>query len=485
MIEGRLPPHNIDAEENVISSLLIDGELIHGLALEHSDFYHEENATLYSACKTVERRGVSINQVTIAQELSERGKLETIGGVAFLSHLIATCATPLDCRFYADIVKRLATHRSLILAGEKIAELGYKQGPDITDSLHRVDEILLSLRSTSLVEPKTGISEDAPILRNISEVEPESVSWLWKPYIPFGKLTLLEGDPGVGKSWVALALTTAMSLGHGLPFQGENAEGPVLIASAEDGLADTIRPRLDKMGANLSSIKAIDGLFTLDEAGFSLLETWVESFIPGLLIIDPLVAYFSGDMDINKANQVRYGTARLAKLATKWGLAIVAVRHLTKGGSLKPIYRGLGSIDFTASARSVLLAGCDPDNPQVRGLIHIKHNLSTEGVPIGYEIREDGFLWTDHCDLTADKIFQATDGGNALNEAKTFLLEVLASGEQAAKECFEEAKTRGISEVTLKRAKGDMGVLTYRIGEKGKEGGGKWFWKMPENLPKE
>ncbi len=350
------------------------------------------------------------------------------------------------------------------------------------------DEVLTIARSISKYEPATprietkteAVSEDnTPKLIRISDVTPEDVKWLCPPYIPLGKLTLLEGDPGVGKSWVCLAIAAAISIGHGIPGQTELGYGQVILASAEDGLADTIRPRLDSMRADINAIHAIDGLFTLDDAGFNLLEDKIREVVPILLIIDPLVAYLSGDMDINKANQVRYATSRLSKLAEKYGMAVLAIRHLTKGGNLKPIYRGLGSIDFTASARSVLLAGCDPDDPQIRGIVHIKSNLAPLGKPIVYELREDGFFWTDHCDLTADRIFAANEGENALDEAKSFLLDVLSEGEVPANDIYTQADNRGIAKRTLHRAEKELKIVVAKSGEPGEKGFRKWYWKLP------
>lgn len=236
------------------------------------------------------------------------------------------------------------------------------------------------------------------------------------------------------------------------------------------------------MGANTKIIQAVDGLFTLDEAGFQ----WIEGAIcnsnplPLLLVIDPLVAYLSGDIDINKANQVRYSTARLGKLADKYGLAIIAVRHLTKGGSLKPIYRGLGSIDFVASARSVLLAGEDPDSPQNRGFVHIKSNLAPKGQAIGYELRDGNFYWLEHTELTQEKILGTSneDESHPLNEAKELIQNALLPGPVTAKDIFSEAKAKCISERTLNRAKKELGVEAYRDGQTGKQGGGQWFWKL-------
>jgi hypothetical protein len=391
----------------------------------------ERNSTLASLAGTFRRRGLSEREIYIALAAINQNR----------------CSPPLPDADLREIAKSIKRYAPTATPSQSKEPIKYK---------------------------------DTPILRDLIDIQPEAVKWLWKPYIPYGKFSLLEGDPGIGKSWVALAIATALSLGCGLPKQDETTRAPVLIASCEDGLADTIRPRLDGMGADLSAISAIDGLFTLDDGGFELLEGWVQQTVPGLLIIDPLVGYLSGELDINKANQVRHGTARLAKLADKYGLAILAIRHLTKGGSLKPIYRGLGSIDFTASARSVLMAGCDPDLPNSRGILHIKSNLAPLGEAIGYELRNDGFFWTDHCDLTIERLFATSEGGSALHDAKAFLLDLLADGEVPANEIYAQADNRDIAKRTLHRAKEELRVLAVKSGDPGEKGFRKWYWKLPQ-----
>lgn len=321
-----------------------------------------------------------------------------------------------------------------------------------------------------------------PELRYLDTVEAREIKFLWNPYIPIGKLTLLEGDPGVGKSWITLAITTAVSLGHGLPpVFGPNEIGYALIASAEDGLSDTIKPRLELMKAEVTNICAIDGLFTLDDDGFKMLEGYIIKVKPILVVIDPLVAYISGEMDINRANQVRHATARLARLAGKHNLAMLAVRHLTKGASLKPLYRGLGSIDFTASARSALLAGNDPEDSETRGIVHIKSNLSPRGNPIGYKItKESVFEWLSTSSLTAEQLLSAGEGSHSqLNIAKAFLTDVLSGGPQSAKDVYSEAESQGISKGTLNRAKQDLKIISYNQPELGKRGAGKWCMRLP------
>jgi len=309
----------------------------------------------------------------------------------------------------------------------------------------------------------------------MSEVQPEPVVWLWDPYIPLKKPTLLEGDPGIGKSWVCLAIATAVSTGRGLPGGGSREPQGVLIASAEDGLGDTLRPRLEAMGASLGLIYAIDGPLSLDATGFNLLEQYMVCYTPSLVIIDPLVAYIGANVDIHRANETRQVLAQLARLADQHNAAILAVRHLTKGSTLKPIYRGVGSIDFTAACRSVLLAGCEADNPQNRVIVHIKSNLAMPGPSIGYELRQDGFFWTGESTLTAGDVLAGEGEPSAMEEAMGFLLAELTGSSMPAKQVFKDAKDSGISEVTLRRAKFKLGVIAERIGGSG----GSWYWRLP------
>jgi hypothetical protein len=322
-------------------------------------------------------------------------------------------------------------------------------------------------------------------LVNMDDIEPETVDWLWQPYIPKGKVTLLEGDPGAGKSWVSLAIATAVSLGKGLPGQEPGEPSNTLLASAEDGLGDTIRPRLDAMGADVSRVVAIDGALTLDDAGFTLMEDYINTVKPVLLIIDPLVGYLGAAVDMHRSNETRPVMARLAKLAETHQLALLAIRHLSKYGGAKSIYRGLGSIDFTAACRSVLLAGCDAENLQKRGIVQIKSNLAQTGPAIGYELRDDRFYWTGESDLTAARILAIGDSGegkSAIDEAADFLKDELADGPVEAKQVFSDAKSLGIYERTLNRAKSKLRITSKREGESGKRGIARVKWQLPEDL---
>ncbi len=345
-------------------------------------------------------------------------------------------------------------------------------------------EILAQLTDKLAAIAKRTAAKDTDLVC-IGDVEPETVSWLWLPYIPKGKVTLLEGDPGVGKSWVSLAIATAVSLGKGLPGTEAIESASVVLASAEDGLGDTIRPRLDAMGADVRNIHAIKGALDFGDSGLAQLEDFIQQVKPALVIIDPLVAYIGANVDIHRSNETRAVMAKLADIAEKHSCAILAIRHLTKGGTLKPIYRGLGSIDFAASCRSVLMAGCDPDNDQKRGIVQIKSNLAPKGQAIGFELRDGGFYWTGESDLTAARIMAVEDTGDgktAIDEAVDFLRDELTDGPVEAKQVFSDAKSLGIYERTLNRAKSKLRITSKREGESGKRGIARVKWQLPEDL---
>lgn len=333
----------------------------------------------------------------------------------------------------------------------------------------------------ALVREAKPLGEGDISLVCIADVEPETVAWLWFPYIPLAKLILLEGDPGIGKSWVSLGIATAVSLGKGLPGTDAVDSAAVLLASAEDGLGDTIRPRLDAMCADVHKIHAVKGALDFGNNGLSVLEGYIERIQPALVIVDPLVAYIGAAVDIHRANETRAVMAKLADIAERHGCAILAIRHLTKGGTLKPIYRGLGSIDLAAACRSILMAGSDPEDTNQRGIVHIKSNLAPTGNAIGYELKGDRFHWTGKSDLTWQKILSAEDAGgkSALDEAIEFLSDELSEGAVSYKQVIADSQGLGIAKRTLDRAKAQLGVIARPKGESGHRGARQWWWSLP------
>jgi hypothetical protein len=318
----------------------------------------------------------------------------------------------------------------------------------------------------------------------MADVAAELVRWLWPPYIPYAKLTLLEGDPGLGKSWITCALAAAVTQGHGLPGTETFEPRNVLMLSAEDGLGDTLRPRLDAVGADVTRVVALDEPLTFDAPGLLRLEDAIHYYSPALVIIDPLFAFTGSKVDIHRANECRAISAPLGAVAERCGCAIVAVRHLGKSrGGGNALNAGIGSIDFAAAARSVLLVGQDPDDHSKRAFVQIKNNLAPIGESIGYVLEGGRFHWTGASTLTAGRILSFPsneEARGARSEAVEFLRSALVDGPRPSKEIESEAHLAGISKITLRRAKDILGVLVCKEG--GHFGGGqqKWLWAMPE-----
>lgn len=219
---------------------------------------------------------------------------------------------------------------------------------------------------------------------SMDEVQSKEVNWLWYPYIPYGKITIIQGDPGEGKTTLALRLAALLSKGEALPYDDTEREPvKIIYQTAEDGLEDTIKPRLESAEADCTQIKVIDE----SEAALSMLDERIEKAIievgARVVILDPIQAYVGANINMNNANEVRNVMAQLGRIAEKYDCAILLVGHMNKGSGNKSSYRGLGSIDFQASARSVLIVGRIKDNPQVRVMVQDMQEAGFNGFSRG------------------------------------------------------------------------------------------------------
>lgn len=311
-------------------------------------------------------------------------------------------------------------------------------------------------------------------LIKLSEIQSQEVSWLWFPFIPYGKLTIIQGDPGDGKTTFILNIAAKLSKGEGLDSEMKLTEPlNVIYQSAEDGLADTIKPRLEQAGADCENILVIDesikSLSMIDER----LEEAVIRTKARLLILDPIQAYLGDGMDMNRANEARDMTKKLAALAEKYQCAIVLVGHMNKAAGNKVAYRGMGAIDFFAVARSVLLVGRVEGEENTRAVVQIKNNLAAFGHPKAFALSEDGFHWLGDYGITADEVLGGiAPKANKMEQAKR-LLRKLAETNNAmqSNEIFNLAEEQGISKRTLENAKKELGIRAKRINNT-------WYWEL-------
>ena len=328
----------------------------------------------------------------------------------------------------------------------------------------------------SIVLKEPSKPETVKIIR-MSDVELTPVDWLWKPYLPFGKLSVLQGNPGEGKTYFAMHLAAACTNGKLLPNMERMEPFNVIYQTAEDGLGDTVKPRLIEAGADLDRVLVIDD----SEVQLTLSDERIEKAIiennARLVIIDPIQAYLGADVDMNRANEVRPIFMRLGQVAQRTGCAILLIGHLNKAAGMQSLQRGLGSIDIAAAVRSVMFIGKLKHDPTMRILTHEKSSLAPPGVSLAFSLGDEGgFRWVGEYDITADEMLSGIEPQRETKtqQAKDLICALLAGGKQVLSEDIDKAALeRGIPGRTVRDAKRELGdALKSKI----VEGRKKVFW---------
>jgi len=382
--------------------------------------------------------------------------------------LVRICSLPLELPVSGDIV-------------DAVKVLGWTR--------KEIDKLL----SEAIIYPEPP----KPIGIRLSTVLELSAEWLWQNRIPRGAITILDGDPGTGKSMLALEIAARISRGDQLPDNGvAHDPGSVIILSAEDSLSHTVVPRLRLAGADMKRIIAIpysaenpgDECFTRLPRDLKMLRAAIDQENAKLVIFDVLASYIPQELSMHRDQDVRLALAPLSELADKTGVAFVALRHLNKNTGASAIYRGGGSVAITGAARSSLLLGRDTSNPDIRVLAVVKSNLGQIPQSVSLEITTiDGvpkIVWGGNISHTAESLLSAvnTPQGegerSALVGAVEFLTELLSNGPMQVDEINKASRDNFIKTATLRRAKDSLNIKAYRSGFGGKGG---WYWEMSKH----
>jgi hypothetical protein len=318
-----------------------------------------------------------------------------------------------------------------------------------------------------------GRNGTAPHCR-VATVEAQKIKWLWHRRLALGKVSIIDGDPGLGKTALTIDLAARLTSNRPFPDDGDEAPWPphgVVFVNAEDGIADTIRPRLDAAGANCNLINA----FPLDRIpvfpqGISQLRDAIVEIDAMLVIIDPIMAVLAASIDAYRDQDVRLVLNPLGALAEACNVSIVCVRHLTKSPGPKALYRGSGSIAFSGVPRTTFVVGADPENPDDRIFVTTKNNLSPHAAPLRFALEPADtsvrVLWKCTAQTTADELVappaKAAEAPAAVQNAMTVLSDILANGPIAADTARKEKARLGISEYAWRRAYQRLGVTIDR-----------------------
>lgn len=337
-------------------------------------------------------------------------------------------------------------------------------------------------------------------VKRASQIEPQPITWLWEGWIPYGAITLLDGNPGEGKSTLAADLISRVSSGRPLPGQSAEKARPaskVLVVSAEDSPAKIIIPRLIATDGNRENVFLWLGVGQKKGArlpklplDIPKLQALLWDHRPALVLIDPFLSYLETDTDSHKAQDVGGVLLQLAQLAEKYDTAMILVRHLNKLGGGTALYRGLGSIGIIGTARSGMILATNPDDDKQLILASTKHNWSKRPKSIVLKIEQkttskDTYAgrveWVGETDLSADDLVAKPEkkgSGEATAGAYEWLQKVLADGPKSAIDVSIAADAAGVAERTIERVKKSLGVEVYREGRR-------WMWRLPEaEVPK-
>ena len=485
-------PQSIDTEEMALGAMFADPEAVTvGVGmLEPEDFYSPIHSKVFTAIRTLSGRNEKVELQSVKAELERSGKIKQMGGITALMRIEESQFSGANIEGHCNIVREKSMLRKMAAFGAQLSERCHNGAGNL-------DDLIISSRETLEGLSATATARRSYVSVRMDKVPRETIEWLWKPWLPLGKLAILDGDPKTGKT--TLALQFAAILSQGWPFPGKDGrpgdkQDPAnsVILCAEDGLGDTLGPRLDTAEADCARIEAMTGIRVREGAKLKdqmvtladveQIEALVVDTKAKFLIVDPIQAYIGSKVNTDKANETRPVLQALAALAARQKCSVLIIRHRRKAGG-SALEGGMGSVDFTAAARSVMVAVRDPDEPKTkRVLAHTACNLALESDSLKYEIQEPDakFVWGGLDTRTADEVCEKPKGKPkpeaTPEDAETFLKNLLLNERRASNEVKAKAHREGIKPHVLLKAKDRLGVEVTKVGAL-------WFWSLPEFPP--
>jgi hypothetical protein len=473
--------YDIRTQSEVLSRLLMEPRLLTesfgDLAI--SDFGGSVHQSLFRTMLKLSEDGDEKFDIGTLCE-AWKGEKEVGDAIAFISDLLSMHETDYPApklRLRVEKLHRLSHLRRLRFLGEILQRQAEDVQTDPHALMEKVEIGIGALRSgydiTGEMLPYAPRNlTRRPDLVTLSSVEAQPVPWLWRPYLAYGMINMLSGEPGCGKTFLALAFAAALTTGR-IPYLGEPCRPhDVVYLSIENDPEYVVRPRFDRLEGDVNRLHLLQGAVTGEGpkarregvrlSDIPLLDSALKQTNARFLVVDPIQSYLGGEVDMHRSNETRPILDGLAALARKYRTCMLILRHFAKSTTGSAINRGLGSIDLTGAARTELHAG---KRDQQWAVVHAKTNIGPMGESIGYEIRNDIFRWTGPTSITANDLASsgmAEEDRDAISEAAQYLDDTLKGGAKTAGEIFAEAKDMGFSNATIRRAKLRIGVKTRK-----------------------
>lgn len=458
-------------EQLVLALSLFHPEIANESGLSESFFTSKKDRLIYRAAKSMNG---DFDLTLLSEKLN--GKVDSV----YLSHL------------FDGVPRASAKHLPDYIAKIEAKRLGPKILQQLQDfqktghvDLEKSEALLKKLEYLK----KNSYGGETPVFVSLADVEPRPIEWLWFNRFPLGKLSLIVGDPGLGKSFFSIYLAARVSQGECWPDIGApTIPGSVIMLSAEDDLADTIRVRLDAAGADLSKIIALKGIKRhgkkeidpFNVKNCEVLKKTADSFTDvRVIIIDPITS-FMGDIEGNSNLAVRGSLAPLIEFAADRNIAVIAVSHLNKNTAVRAIYRTMGSLAFTAAARSVWAISKDKDDQteERRIFTPLKSNLSIKPTSLAFRIKEGALEFEpDPIDIQVDDLLSQneTEDRTLVKDAEEWLKDMLSDGPVEVAQILKSGKENGFSERTVRRARNRLNISKQKFGY---GAAGRWTWSL-------